>query len=414
MGIASVSYTVSVEICQGRGIVGQLNALYHAKTKRVVLLETEDSMKPEFQESYETIIGPCLDKWDAGFATWSLAGPSIVVPSDQLLKFYEKKGKNPIPFGISVLNRVIAIRALKEGQDALTTNNSLELPGNRIGIEILAYMRHVQVFKRWLCLDKRLSSTDRFEPVHVSNPEAEGNLLAYTQGLCRPPEAKPRIILVYSDFSPKDNEAQVRQTYAKDSWFIHFEDASIIPFPYVSKEIPTLKEILDYAAKYALPEDIICYANTDAGLVASAVERIVAGVCRGNGVTCCAKREVTNNQRAYKTLTDYKMPGGVELIAMTPSWWNRHRDLMPDMFIGREAWDAVFMHLAEEWADGRALAGICNTDLYHTSKAHTDNVCWHVEHPSYWERNRHDPMNVHNRELARQFFAARNKKTIWE
>jgi hypothetical protein len=85
---------------------------------------------------------------------------------------------------------------------------------------------------------------------------------------------------------------------------------------------------------------------------------------------------------------------------------------MPDMLIAREAWDSVFAVLAEEWADGRALDQVSCADPWKTSKAHTPNVCWHKEHFSPWQEDRHEPLNQYNRDLAREFFAARGNTVM--
>ena len=100
------------------------------------------------------------------------------------------------------------------------------------------------------------------------------------------------------------------------------------------------------------------------------------------------------------------------MVAMTPAWWRIHREKMPDMLIAREAWDAVFAVLAEEWADGVALDKTSNSELWHTSKAHTANVCWHKDHFSPWQMDRMEPKNRYNRDLARAFFAERGNEEL--
>jgi hypothetical protein len=98
---------------------------------------------------------------------------------------------------------------------------------------------------------------------------------------------------------------------------------------------------------------------------------------------------------------------------MTPAWWTAHREKMPDMFIGREAWDTCFNALAEEWADGRHQV-IVDPNEWLRSRAHTDNVCWHQDHYSEWQLDRlgkrGDEASVRqnqNRALARAFFRQR-------
>lgn len=393
-----------------------LNACYRAASKRIVLMGDGEDVTPDFHETYASVIEPCLDKRDAGFAMWPnvTTGQSgnTVNRSDVIRRSLGDSGSVTGILSNGVLNRTVTIRALKEAQDCLITNPSLELPGRRIGTDLLISLRHCDVFKRWLYVDKVLTQ-GRNTPYLARDALAAGYDVAREQAACRPPEPSPRIILSYSDYKPQNEAAKERQKMAQASWAVQISSGEIIGCPYTSKDLPKIRELLYNAAIIALPEDVLVYANSDAGLTTQAAQKLITGVSRGFGVTCCAKREVEKGG-VYASVKGNKMPGGIELIAMTPAWWARHRELMPDMYIGREAWDAVFMHLAEEWADGRTLDGICRSELYRTSKAHTDDVCWHVEHESFWAENRMDPLNVHNRKCAKDFFAARNTKTIWE
>ena len=392
-----------------------IRAAYGSTAKRIVILGPGEELAPDFQETYDTLIAPCLDKRDAGFALGSLSVEAAVGhrvnPTDNLSDNLMEMGMEAPRLGNGVFNRFTALRALKEAQDTLTTNPSLELPGIRIGWDLLLRKRHCDQFRRFLMVGKPITKPAKL-PYLGREAWIKGFDAAREQGAMPPTHLSPRVILAYSAYEPKDEDAKYRQNAAKMSWGFHAHGGSLMECPFVSAGIPRLREILDQACQHALPEDIVVYANSDAGLTTGAVELIKAGVAKAGGVTCCPKRAVLCGG-LFPTLKDNKMPGGVDVIAVSPAWWKANRLSMPDMFIGREAWDAVFMHLAEEWADGRALDGVCDTGLYRLSRAYTDDVCWHVEHPSYWESNRDDPANVHNRACAQEFFAAKGKKTIW-
>ena len=407
-------------------------AAYRATTKRILVLHDDDTLDPLFGDAYETIIAPCLDKRDAGFASWNASlkyddgrtepyaywqGASSVMPSRRLLAVAQLKGSMTLSPNVSVFNRAVLIRACKEAGEKLILSDSLERPGMLLGTELLVYIRHCQTFTRWLHVDKVLSYLHCYPgsgTIKAQEENREGDLvkgydLARDLGLCPPAEPTPRIILAHSVYKPKDPVIVEKQRKAQESWKWHFSNADFIDLPLRFDKMPTVRMVLDRACEFALPEDIILYANEDAGLTTHAYERIVEGVARGRGVTCLGNRAlVPEPGRLYKSITNCKAPGGIDMVACTPAWWQAHREKMPDMFIGREAWDSVFATLAEEWVDGRGAEDVSKSDYWRRSRAHTDNVCWHEPHHSEWVERILEPggTQAKNRELAREFFTA--------
>ena len=223
------------------------------------------------------------------------------------------------------------------------------------------------------------------------------------------------MILAYSRHEPKDEDTKKRNAAARASWDFHFNAGDMIEAPYDCDGLPKIRDILDYACSMALPEDIVVYANQDAGLTTHAAERLIAGVSRGLGVTLCGNRSLTPQPgKLYKSILQNKPMGGIDIVAMTPQWWKAHRDKMPDMFIAREAWDNCFQALAMEWADGVAPGEIMFAPArWPESKAFTDDVCWHAEHIPVWQGERHSETSTHNRSLALAFFTERgNTKAL--
>ncbi len=416
-------------------------AAYLSRTKRLILLHDDDSLSPDFGTAYQNVIGPCLDKRDAGFASWDAeslfddgrtepcpywqGSTNLVIPSKQFEKNILAAGNLTHSPACSVFNRTILIRACKEAGERLISNNSLERPGMLLGTELVVYLRHCQSFKRWLHLPKVLAYYGNHEGSGTVKAQAQGYVeklikgydLARNYSRLPPPIPTPRLLLVHSVYTPKDEADRKKQATAQESWQFHFSSGEMIDLPYHAPKMPKIREVLDYACQFALPEDIIVYANADAGLTTHATERILEGIAKGRGVTSCGHRVMeTDPCRLYKNLTNQRAPGGTEVIAMTPAWWGAHRDKMPDMFIGREGWDTCFNALAEDWADGPGDV-ISDPDLWLTSRAHTDNVCWHQDHFSQWQKDRtgiSSESQRHNRELAREFFQKRGDSNMVE
>lgn len=171
-----------------------------------------------------------------------------------------------------------------------------------------------------------------------------------------------------------------------------------------------------------MPEDIVAFINLDIGLTSMAADKLIDGIARGNGVTCCPRRVFPGNYlgpkpgRIFRSVTNLRTDGGFDLFAMTPQWWKVNRAKMPDMLIGREAWDTVFRNIAEEWATRRGsipeLLYAVDGD-WSRNPAYTDDVIWHKEHLSHWQKERTtSPGQIHNRNLGRAFFAARGNHSI--
>lgn len=407
-------------------------AAYRARTKRIVILHDDDLLKPEFGKAYNEIIGPCMDCRDAGAASWRAelryddghteatewfpkhGCGSTVVPSSEIGAVVGHMGRLSLSPVVSVLNRAITIRACKEAFDHLRSNDSYERPGMLLGTEILVYLRHIQYFKRWLFVDQVLaqygshagSGTVRAQQLHHENILIKGYDLARKQALCPAPTPRPNIILVHSPYEAKDQATKERQHAAQESWRWHFANGDFVDSPYHSSDVPTARELFDDACRVALPEDVILYANEDAGLAVNAYEKVIAAVARGSGVACLGGHALDIlPSRPFKTLRNYRQSGGIEAIAFTPSWWKLHRDRMPAMHIGREGWDTVFAALAEEWADGCHRPTDRSFEGWTASKAHASDIVFHVEHRGYWEDCRTtDPLNIANREMARAFF----------
>ncbi len=426
-------------------------AAYHSRTKRIIVLHDDDTLNPEFGKAYCEIIAPTMDR-EPCFATWRAdliymdgshkttefwSGPTKISPSRDLLKVVATRRRLSLSPVISVLDRQTVIHACKEAQQTLTHRESYLRQGMLLGTEIVVYMRHIQKYPKWLYVDKILSHYGSHAGSGTIAAESAGDLSplwigydrARAQAELPKPELTPRVLLTYYQNKPNNGDELIRDAVARLTWEYHFSQGDLIEMPVKpsdlsrsskqindTRTVPYFKDILDWGCLHAMPEDIVAYINRDIGLTANAVSLIIEGVKRGRGVTCCPRRWIHPKPgRMYKNLVNCHPDGGFDVFAMTPQWWAAQRGTMPDMLIGREAWDTVFRTVAEEWADQTPrVRQLANTPAqWVRSKAYTDHVCWHKSHLSNWIAERKTSAgNLLNRTLAKQFFLSRNNMDL--
>ena len=421
-------------------------AAYRARTKRIIVLHDDDLLSSEFGRTYVDTIEPELTA-GVGFASWR---PNVLYDNGSIAAcdywssdtaVYPSSSLEPIldhclthsPC-VSVLDRETVIHACKEAEATLIENDSLERPGMLLGTELLVYYRHIRAFPKWLYVNEVLCSfgshagSGTIAAMTKGRDAVEmlkrGYALAKAQGKRAPVEIHPpKLLLLYSEFEAKDEEQAKRNAFAKDSWQFHLSNADFIEIPVRDgelkrsgadlgdKPVPYVKDLFDAGCAYAMPEDIVVYANRDIGFTTAAPERILNGVKIGQGITVCPRRWPLPNGRLYKSVRNCKHDGGFDVMAFTPAWWLVHRETkMPDMLIAREGWDTVFRTIAEEWADHKELLDHVTDGPpeWNRSLAYTDDVCWHWPHESEWETKRTSlPGQIHNRRLARAFFLER-------
>lgn len=424
-----------------------LMAAYRARSDRILILHDDDVLCPEFGGAYEAFLSPELDKggcfvsWRANLlyedgsmkATEYWSGPSRSMPSTELTKLVAKKGELSLSPVVSVLYRPLVIAACKESEQVLTHNDCLLRPGMLLGTEILVYMRHIRAFPRWYYHDQVLSRYGSHAGSGTIEAENKKDLSDLTKGYdiarlqCRVPAPKlrSRIIFVYYDNAINDDDERTRYAAARATWDYQFNQGDVIEVPIKagqlprtslaigdSRELPYIRDLFDAGCALAAPEDIVVLCNSDILLSAGMFPRLIEGVIRGKGATCCQRRRLDPKQgRIYKDFTGCKTDGGFDVFAVTPHWWRTHREKMPDMLLGREAWDTCFRVLVEELADGRGRLSTVSglPEQWARSNAYTDHVAGHKNHFSNWIAERlTNKGQIHNRGLARNFFRLRN------
>jgi hypothetical protein len=444
-----VSISETDRTCHGEW----LNAAYHSETERLIILHDDDIVRPEFAKAYNTLIKPALDQ-DARIASWRahllfddgsvrateyFNGTTSMYPSSELDKIVGTNGRLSLSPVVSVMNRAILIGALKEFSECINDPRCLYRPGMNLGTEILAYLRHLGngKAKDWFFCAEVLSmygSHDGSGTVDAQKRNDLAPLVAgydvarehYRNNRNRVPKNDPKLLLVYSDYTASDEAEQIRLDNAMHSWRFHFDSGDVLDFPVrqedlprTSKDIgdtksmPFINDVIDFGMRYARPEDVVCYINRDVSLTTKAVQRILQAVWNNKGAAVSFRRNIDRPEpgRLYHTVRNYPPDGGFDLFCFTPKWWYEHRKKLPDMYLGREGWDAVMRNLIEEVVSGKQVSSLRND--YWNNPVYLDDVTWHTEHASFWQQNRHtNPSQIHNRTAAKEFFHKRGNNSI--
>lgn len=410
-----------------------LQAAYRSPTQHMILLHDDDVLCPELGQVYEQNIKPLLCGGDAGFASWRahlisdsgditptewFRGKEGVQSSGVVRDFLLKLGRLSLSPVISVFNRDTLIGALKEGSHALYKHEEcLYHPGMVLGTEIIAYLRHAATYPRWLYIDKVLSLYGCCDSSGTVKAQKTGDLRPLTAGYDKArkyfmsgeaenPIHDPRIIFVYDDVKPLDEDENRRFDYSMFTWRFHFNHGDMLEFPTTvgqwrrssadmgdPRPAPFFKDIVNHGMAYAREEDVVVYCNRDIFLTSHAPERILEGVKKNGMVVAWRRNFKPNEGKIYKHVTNARKDGGVDLVAFTPKWWRTYGPEIPDMLIGRECHDWVLRRMAEE---------------LHGQSIYADDIIGHEPHESFWKKNKKtNPGQQHNRALAKVFFARR-------
>lgn len=410
-----------------------IQAVYRASTKWVIVLHDDDMLAPEFGAAYREIIEPALDSMEAGFASWRghvinerndispveyFSGPTRICSSSELASFVSTPGRLSLSPVVSVFNRAVLISALKECENALVGDESHLHPGMTLGTEIVAYLRHCSSCPQWLYVDKVLSFYGSHADSGTVKAQQSGSLTKLTVGYdfaraycAKHPagDSGPKLLFVFNEYKKNGIDEQRRCDNANYTWQFHFNQGTLLPFPVWNTDLPRssselgdprpvpyVKDLIDYGMLFATRDDIVVIANRDICLTTTAPGRISEGVEMGDGFTAAIRRNWPQmpSHRLRRTVLNCKPDGGYDLFAMTRLWWMKHRGTMPDMLLGREAWDTVLRRIAED-AVGK--------------DAYVDDATYHEYHHSFWLKEKlTNPGQIHNRRLGTEFFKARN------
>jgi hypothetical protein len=158
-----------------------------------------------------------------------------------------------------------------------------------------------------------------------------------------------------------------------------------------NKKLPFLKDVIERAAWQAPYSDYILLTNTDTCFSPTIDAQLREAVKRGVQCGYSHRRDFARLEKLLDDATiktGHSYPGK-DLFLFTKAWWEKHRNEMPDMIYGAEAWDALLAILIKD----------------NGGEVWTDMI-YHERHDSYWERaeNRYTvPSQIHCLALAKQF-----------
>lgn len=407
-----------------------------AATRFVLILHDDDWLLPDFGKEYVQSIYPQLAR-GVGFATWRgqvvsdvgevqdnvgcLLGETRTASTAVVTKTLLGDVTSPSPV-ISVFRRDIAIRTLRECELVFTGADHFTRPMMMVGNDLMLYLRHAEQFDSWFFLNKPLTCYGGHHGSETAKHHASKKLMSkfmakydaarshFRRVRLQHVPPSPKIFHVFTAYTPTEGGAMRRQQFAQSTWkpMNFFGGVISLPVPdgmfRTSKDtigdtrpLPYLRDMLDYAASFALPEDIIMLTNDDICFVPGAEDRLISEFSQGGCGYAWRRNFFFPLKHQLKDIRTGLEDGGVDLIAFRPDIWRRHREQFPDFILGCEAWDYVYRTLIPELNGGRL--GL-------------HDLIYHEYHDPVWRRNKVRAVNLgqkFNRALARNFFKRRGE-----
>lgn len=149
---------------------------------------------------------------------------------------------------------------------------------------------------------------------------------------------------------------------------------------------PKIKNMINKIAEMSNEDDILAICNSDIYFVPFITGEIIDKIKyesiyfhRHDFYYKIEEPNLTENK-----VMEGKWYPGSDMFVFTKRWWERNKDLYPDMYYGREAWDMVMRNLIKM-----------------TKGVEIHNAIYHEKHTSYWEHNKSDNYNIQNRSLGK-------------
>lgn len=184
---------------------------------------------------------------------------------------------------------------------------------------------------------------------------------------------------VFTAYTPRDPDTVRRNALAQSTWPrqrwrecpVRDED---LPRAWreEGRALPYIRDVFDLAADGKSDCDILVHTNADIHVRSDCSVRIVFALQEADACYCFRR----DFPRLNFVLPDEKFVtgeayAGHDLTAFRVGWWRRHREEMPDMILGLEAWDPCIRVLIDKTNQG---ANVLLRDLIA-----------HERHASFWE-----------------------------
>ncbi len=415
-----------------------LRGLYKATTKYVLILHDDDWLNPCFKLAWPELSAHL--EAGCGLVSWKgdqhnpdgkvvhceyFSGDTRVLSTAALTEVLMRENSGPISPVVSIFRRADAIRFLKEAGDKLRNPQSFTRPSMVLGNELLLYLRICEKYESWFYYAKALTNYG----AHAGSETYSHTLAGKEKQFCaayniirdyfsshRALTFRPtgRLLHFWSTHTSKDAETERRNRFAEHTWDLHYALGDVIPFPITdamlsrssktevgdTRPLPYLKDILNWGAEVAQPEDLVIFTNMDTCVTPDlprqlrdtfTFRKLTAGFAWRHNFYTPITTQLRVCDQGFKD-------GGVDLVAFYPEWWREVREYMPDMLLACEAWDwCLRLIVAESQPD-------CQTDI--------DNLIYHEWHDAPWRDSTFRLMNpgqVVNRRLGKNFFVKRSE-----
>lgn len=207
-----------------------------------------------------------------------------------------------------------------------------------------------------------------------------------------------RIIYVTSAVPNPDQQTQHRLEFAENSIKIQPEQWHKCKLQLKRNatsigdgDMPFIRDMVECAMAEAGEDDIIVLVNADICFVKCATNKIRDAMESHD--SAFAHRwdfgSIYNLLSTEEEVASGTWYYGSDFFCLKPEWWRKNNHYIPDMVLGREAWDMVFR---------RSIKLTGGTEI--------KNLIYHKWHPSKWETERETLSgNLHNRKLAGEWLA---------
>lgn len=417
-----------------------LRGVYYARTPYVLILHDDDFLEPAFGQIYTKIIRPQLDR-GVGFASWRgqsvrqsdgftrpedyFSGPTRVLSSGALSKRLLVPGSLTISPVLSVFRRTDVIRILKEAAQSLRDPACFTRPMMMVGNDLLLYLRHAEKYASWLYVDKILTNFGAWEGSETVQGCAKKNnplVPAYDYARkvflsTRGPAVElktPRLIHVYSEYPVTDPDTTRRHNVALKTWEYQYSQGNMLPFPITDADLgrsskdlgdkkgtPFIKDMLAHGLQFAAPGDRVVLTNRDTCLVRCASDVLSSFPTQAAyGPRRDFFAPIHETAAVFSDISTVGTPHcGADLVMMTPEWWRKWADWLPDLLLGYETWDLMVREVFTETQKDGPLPEI-------------RNIVYHEYHSPFWSQpeNRFSfPPQVYALRQTKNWYATRGR-----